>query len=157
MFYPFLLTGYDLGEAWLFSRYQCQWSTAFFGDPLYHPDLRRTRYDRTPPRIARPQDITVVAAEREGKVSEALQARLQTSRRNPEMAQALVDYWRQGQPQASKTAVALKFRKRPRVVLTGLEAGATYGYRLVLTDPYLNVFDSKKAFGVLTFQTPKPR
>ena len=154
VFYQFLFGGYDLGEAWLFSRYKCQWCTAFFGDPLYRPDLRKTRYDRTPPRIARPQDIAVAAETRAGKASAAFQAALQTSRRDPEMVRTVLEYWKKGQPQAPRTAVAVKFRKDPRLILSDLEPGTTYCYRLVLTDPYLNTFDSKKAFGALTFHTP---
>jgi hypothetical protein len=154
VFYPFLFRGYDLGEAWLFSRYKCQWCTAFFGDPLYRPDLRKTRYDRTPPRIAKPQDIAVATEAGTGKATAALQATLHTSRQGPEMVRAALEYWKEGQPQARQTAVARKFRSRPRLVLTDLEPGTTYGYRLLLTDPYLNTFDSKKAFGTLSFQTP---
>lgn len=157
VFYHFLFGGWDLGEAWLFSRYKLQWCTSFFGDPLYHPDLRKTRCDRVRPRVAKAADITVtpVPGLPQGqRPAVGVRAHLQTSRDNPEMVQAVVDCWPKGQPQAKKTVVELRYRRRPYVVLPGLKPATTYGYRLLLTDPYLNAFDSRGAFGSLTFRTP---
>jgi len=46
-----------------------------------------------------------------------------------------------------------RYSRRPTVILRGLQPEKTYHYRLILTDPYENTFDSKDAFGTLSFST----
>ena len=156
VFYHFLFRGFSLGEAWLLSRYKIGWVTCFFGDPLYRPDLRRTRPDATPPRVARPEDISLAVAPAGGEYYAVLTAELHTTPANPELVRAEVRYWPKDHRDGAATSVQPEFRLRPRVILAGLKPQTTYAYRLRLIDPYENTFDSQEAFGRLTFRTAGP-
>jgi len=155
VFYHFLFRGYDLGEAWLSSRHYCQWVTAFFGDPLYCPDLRKTRRDTAPPQVAEASDINVEIHPAGGQYAGILRATLRTSPENPELVTTAVEYWPEGGEPAAERRESTnpRYSRRPRVVLRGLAPQTTYHYRLVLTDPYGNRFDSTERFGVLSFAT----
>jgi hypothetical protein len=160
VFVHYLLRGYDLGEAWLLSRYYIGWVTSFFGDPLYRPDLRRTRADTTPPRVAKADDISVEVGHAAGRLHAVLRAKLAIAANTPELVTTEVRYWPKGKKDHVQRAADALYRKRPRAVLADLAPHTTYEYRLLLTDPYRNVFDSRDAFGLLTFRTgeaPPPR
>jgi hypothetical protein len=160
VFVHYLLRGYDLGEAWLLSRYYIGWVTSFFGDPLYRPDLRRTRADTTPPRVARADDISVAVGQAAGRQHAVLRVKLAVAAGAPDLVTTEVSYWPKGREGAARRADDDLYRKRPRAVLADLAPQTTYEYRLLLTDPYRNVFDSREVFGLLTFRTgeaPQPR
>lgn len=152
VFYHYLFRGYDLGEAWAMSKFYCQWVTSFFGDPLYRPDLRKTQIDKTPPSVSKPGDIRVTISP---KNIATIRVKLCTTPDNPELAQASVEYWEKGDVKNPKTATDPHYRKRPIVTIQGLKSNTIYYYRIILTDPYQNTFDSAEKFGVRTFRTTK--
>ena len=158
VFYHFLFGGYDLGEAWLFSKIKVHWVTSYFGDPLYRPNLGKTRYDTTPPQVTGPADITVDCRPHRGQLTASVQVKLQTTPANPEMARLAVEYWPKDRPAAVKTSSDGHYRKHPRVVLPALSPGTTYAYRFTLTDPYQNTLTSasRPDLRSLTFHTPPP-
>ena len=160
VFYHYLFRGYDLGEAWLLSRYTLLWATSFYGDPLFAPDLARTRIDRQPPRLAAARDIAIEVLPAAGGFEVQLEAAIASTPDQPELAMAAAEYWPAGDdPKAPRDEAQVcraadpTYRRRPAVVLHGLRPETTYAYRLFLTDPYENIFDSQAAFGVLTFKT----
>jgi len=157
VFYHFLFRGYDLGEAWLLSKFKISWSTVLFGDPLYRPDLRNTRFDRTPPKVSSKDDIKMHLMPSGKGYCAVLTARLHTSPDNPEMALTAAEYWKKGNEKTILKSEDPWYRSRPRVLLHSLEPDTSYCCRLVLTDPYLNTFDSKTKFGDISFRTgPSP-
>ncbi len=156
VFHHYLLRGYTLGEAWLLSRYKVQWCTSFFGDPLYRPDLRQTRFDASAPEIAKPEDVAIELLPAADRYAGILRADLATSPENPELVASTVEYWSVDAPEVVRVSSDASYRKRPLLVLRGLEPETTYAWRLVLTDPYRNVFDSRPRWGKRTFRTGKP-
>ena len=156
VFYHYLFRGYTLGEAWLFSKYKVQWCTSFFGDPLYCPDLQRTRFDRTAPEILKPDDVAIELFPAADRYAGILRADLATSPENPELVTSKVEYWRVEPGEDVAAAADPSFGRRPLLVLRDLEPRMTYGWRLVLTDPYGNVFDSRARWGKQTFRTGEP-
>lgn len=150
VFYRLLLGGYDLGEAWLYSKFKCQWVTCYVGDPLYRPDLARTVYDKAPPRVERREELAVRVQQAKDKLQAVVSARLVSTSESPEVAIASAEYWEKGKPQTLRKAVGRTYTARPEVVLDGLQAGTQYECRLILTDPYDNKLDTSKEFGILT-------
>ncbi len=153
VFYHYLFRGYDLGEAWLLSRYKYLWSTSFFGDPLYRPDLARTEFDTTPPRVAAPDGIRVEVVPAGDQYYAVVTAEVASTAEEPELVTARAEYAPEGQGDGPREAVDGAYRRRPRVVLRPLEPETGYKYHLVLSDPYLNTFDSRERPGKLTFRT----
>ncbi|HQL75479.1 MAG: hypothetical protein BWX88_02404 [Planctomycetes bacterium ADurb.Bin126] len=155
VFYRLLFGGYDLGEAWLYSKFKCQWVTCYIGDPLYHPDLAKTVYDTAVPRVARAEDLAVRIERDKGKARAVVSARLACTPEEPEVAVASVEYWEKGQPATVLKAGGATYAAQPEVVLGNLKAGTEYQCRLILTDPYDNKLDTSKALGLLTVNVPR--
>jgi len=150
VFYHLLFAGYDLGEAWLYSKFKCQWVTCYVGDPLYHPDLARTVYDTTAPRVAHAEDLAVRIERNKDKARAVVSARLVCTPQEPEVAVASAEYWEKDQPGTVLKAAGRTYATQAEVVLNDLKAGTQYQCRLILTDPYDNKLDTSKAFGLLT-------
>ncbi len=144
----------------MMSRFYVHWVTSLFGDPLYRPDLRKTRLDETPPRVAKAEDVAVTLSHAAGEPYATVRATLEETPGDPELVLAAVEYWKAGEKGSLKKAVNRWYARRPAVILPALEPGTGYAFRLVLTDPYGNTFDSAAALGELTFRTgpaPPPR
>jgi hypothetical protein len=153
VFYDLLFRGYQLGEAWMYSRVYCEWVTSFFGDPLYCPDLRRTVADVSPPAVGE-GDVAFTLGEGFASPFAVLDVTIPQPHGAPELARATADYWPVGEPQVIQAASSRRLLARPRVVFTGLDRGRRYRCRLVLEDPYGNRFDSEAAGLDLTFEVP---
>ncbi len=153
VFYHYLFRGYDLGEAWLLSKYKVLWSTSFFGDPLYRPDLSRTRFDTSAPRLAGPEAVRIETFPAGDRYYAVLTAEVKSEVDDPELVTARVEYASEGQGEARGEAVDRAYRRRSRVILRPLEPDKKYTCRLVLTDPYLNAYDSDQGPRELTLRT----
>jgi len=152
-FYYFLFRGYQLGESWMLSRLYCQWATSFYGDPLYCPNLFKTRVDTISPVVAKKEDVSIELFDSFSDRCAIVRMKLKTDAEKPELVRTRIEYWPRGKEQAKQVSNDPWYRSRAKVVLRHLRPATMYEYRFVLTDPYGNVFDSAKAdgFSALTF------
>lgn len=130
----YLFRGRDLGECFLRSSWYVNWSTSLIGDPLFHPDLRRTTLDRTPPRPAN-APMVLTTADRTGA---SLTIRTETvfDHENPEVA--LLGVVARDPAGKETAAVSPLYSRRPQVTVGNLAPDTEYLVEAELIDPYGN-------------------
>ena len=149
----FLFRGRDLGECFLFSTCYVNWSTSLLGDPLYHPDLRRTVPDTIPPRVASRDDVAIRLVPTMDGFAGTLRTKVRSTPGNPEVARLRVTYAAKGDARERKSRSPL-YSSRPRVVLRDLDPEAQYTLHLVLRDPYGNETNLNETWGPWELTTP---
>ena len=156
MLHYLLLTGYELGDATLRSMIYQDWTVDMVGDPLYRPDLSQTKPDTTAPEVAAKDGIMIQCRPcGEGKF--ALDVRVALAGATHEMAEIRVTCRPKGRQLETLARVGenTHYSAAPRAVVIALDAETEYEAQVELIDPYGNRFDSGKAFGPITFITPK--
>jgi hypothetical protein len=130
----YLFRGRDLGECFLRATWYVNWSTSLIGDPLFHPDLRETTIDRTPPRtVGTPTVITT--ADRTGAAI-TVTTEVAFSPDEPEVALLRVV----ARDSAGKETVSLSplYSRRPAATVSNLTSDTDYLLSAELIDPYGN-------------------
>lgn len=141
----YMLQGYSFAEAATLATPAIAWQDIAIGDPLYAPFRSHpAQFDTVPPALDAGFPQIVVGAVPTDRVISLMIAQPQ-----PEVAQAAVDV---GPTAAYGTTLTSGegYWRRPSVTLPGLTAGATYHYRVRLTDPVGNQSQSADA----TFSIP---
>jgi len=151
-----MLSGYEYGDATLRASIYLDWTTSLVGDPLYTPDLSRTRPDTTPPRVESRDDIRLEVKPC-GAGRFAVRASVRLSNADPEMAEAVIECWPKASPGRKVTGTNTRYTASPHAFAMGLEPETAYEAAVTLIDPYGNRFESLKAFGPLAFTTGKAR
>lgn len=130
IFYPFLLRGRTLGEAWLMNQTHLGWIATFVGDPLYRlPD--RPRIDEQGPRFDPARDVEIRLVKGEGREREAwLLVDLGSTPARPQAAQM-----RAVSPEGVE-AVCATFEARPYVRLGGAKEVCGTTWRVEVMDPF---------------------
>jgi hypothetical protein len=151
-----LLTGYELGDATLRSMIYQDWTVDMIGDPLYRPDLSKTKPDTAAPEVAEKDGITIQCRPCGGGKF-ALDVRAVLSNAAPEMAEIRVTCRPKGMQHEDLNVVGenTHYSASPRAVVIGLEPDTEYKAQVELIDPYGNRFDGLKAFGPISFATPQ--
>jgi hypothetical protein len=131
----YMLQGYSFAEAAALCTPTLAWQDVNIGDPLYAPFRAKTPViDSTPPQpdCGYPQVVVgALAADR------TIQVILAEPANAPEVAQATVSYGPTTAYGASANS-GQGYWRRPAVALSGLSAGSSYHYQVVLTDPVGN-------------------
>jgi hypothetical protein len=151
-----LLSGYEWGDVALRSCMYLDWTLSLVGDPLYRPDLRDTKPDTTPPKVAAREDITLEARpDFGGKCSVSVEVKLAND--DPEMAETRLTLWTGDDRDAAVVGENPRYSANPTAAVRGLEPETTYKVAVELIDPYGNRFDSSKSLGVMEVITPPLR
>jgi hypothetical protein len=130
----YLFRGKDLGEAFLLSSFYVNWSTSLLGDPLMHPDLRKTVSDNTPPSV---EDISVTVNYGADGYSATIKTTVGNSYEDPEVALLSVSCLdARGQEITGATDL---FSRRPSLQLKSLAPDMDYVCKATFHDPYDNV------------------
>jgi hypothetical protein len=150
-----LFRGWDAAEGMYMSSLYMSWITYYAGDPLYAPDLSKTRPDVEAP-LAKPGMPMFDLAFGEGKSGATVRVSCELWQRPglPEMAEMRVECWPVADPAKKLTGANWRYLARPCASVGGLEPGKTYRYRVILTDPYGNARDSDTLLPG-TFTVPK--
>ena len=151
----YLFRGRDLGECFLLSTCYVNWATSLVGDPLYHPDLRKTRMDVTAPTVLSKNDVKIELTPAMGKIAGMLSVSLASTNTNPEVAKMQVRYYPTGQEDNAMESFDSMYSTRPKVILRNLEPDTTYICKLLLIDPYGNKSNLEDKIGKLKFRTGK--
>jgi len=150
----YLFRGRDLGECFLRSTFHVNWSTSLLGDPLYHPNLRRTVPDTAPPGVASRDHVVVRIVPAMDGFAGTLHAAVVSTARHPEVAELRVHYSAEGDPEKRVSRSHL-YSTRPEVLLRDLAPEARYTLRLVLRDPYGNETDLGGRLGPRHLDIPR--
>ena len=144
IFFHHLFRGWDAAECMYMSSLYMSWITYYVGDPLYSPDLAKTRRDFEPPMV-KPGKLPLFDV-RFGQGKSGAWARFGTELFQrpgiPEMAEMRVECWPADKPEKKLIGANWRFLVKPFAYVGGLEPGKTYRYRVVLLDPYGNTLDS---------------
>nr|WP_320114294.1 hypothetical protein [uncultured Desulfuromonas sp.] len=129
IFYPALLQGKTLGEAWLMNQIHLGWITTFIGDPLMMWAGGKTRND-IPLKIDQNEDVTLRVVKDDNNHEQVwLQVDLHSTAKNPQVAQV------QAVSAKGERVVSSTFDARPAVCLG--EKGAIAGnWTLTVMDPF---------------------
>ena len=131
----YMLQGYSFAEAAALSTPTIAWQDITIGDPLYAPFRSKTPdIDATPPQPDCGYPQVVVGAQPTDRTIAVVLAEPANA---PEVAQATVSYGPTTAYGASADS-GQGFWRRPTVALSGLSAGSSYHYQVVLTDPVGN-------------------
>uniref|UniRef100_A0A831UEC8 Fibronectin type-III domain-containing protein n=1 Tax=Geobacter metallireducens TaxID=28232 RepID=A0A831UEC8_GEOME len=130
----YLFRGRDLGECFLLSTAYVNWSTSLIGDPLFHPDLRNTVIDTTPP-IAK-GGLAISFDAQPGKVAATVGTELVNDPKTPEVALLRVVF-NDGKGGVI-AGVSPLYSRRPNAVIEGLRPDTAYTVTASLIDPYGN-------------------
>ncbi len=150
VFFHHFFRGWDAAECFYMSSLYMSWITYFVGDPLYAPDLSKTRPDVEPPMV-KPGKVPLFDIKfGEGKTGAWVRFGTELWQRPgvPEMAEMRVECWPVDAPTKKSTGANWRYLVKPCAYIGGLDAGKTYSYLAVLTDAYGNATPLAGTFAV---------